>query len=322
VAEAAMDGGHTDLALGLLDRIVAESELLPFNNAEALAQSRIAHELVKIGARDEAYKVAIVALESAKIMEAESVSEHIGANDVKAVVLAQVALTLARLGKAQEAMAAALEAWREASPEGPSVRSSIPYETWKILARMYGRRTQVMNLVSRITACLKKPEIALKLASEASDEKTLLAALRGIARESQMPADADPTAMLNLLLSYSARAGIPSAQAKDLLKKVLPITDADSHGGDEYEEILRGNSVAPDDGDLRERMLQAVSAPERALERWRQACVIAKDDERKTVLLLLHRMAPFVARLDEGKSLVRLYLSLQDVSGWWRSQGT
>ncbi|CCD95764.1 hypothetical protein BRAO375_4680021 [Bradyrhizobium sp. ORS 375] len=356
LAEEALTGGHREQALGLIDAALEEANALGPVNAQALALSHIAYELSMRGAAEQAQRVAMTALGAAKAMQAESFSEHIGANGIRAVVLAQIALTLARTGLVGDATEVALESWAEASPQAPRVRSSLSFETWAALVSLYGRQDEVMRLISRVLAGTVTPEMAFVLARQSSDS-------RGVIREAMMAMGAEwlsngamtRLAVVEKLRSCARAAELDEDQYADILAEWA---DGDLDPGPStpaYEQILRGIDVIDLDETLGAAVVQALEAhrpindvhamlepaahgPERivnlsrlamilhqrgrdaeAVQIWKEACALAKEEDRTTMFRLLDNMVPALAAHDGGLVLFRLYLAEQDASAWWRS---
>ncbi|WP_327207986.1 hypothetical protein [Rhizobium johnstonii] len=348
IAEAAFDGGHNTLALDLVDKVVAEADTLPFHNAEAISLSRIAHDLALLGAVQEAEAVTTEALRGTQSMVAETLSEDIGANGQKAVATAQVALTLSRIGRTDNAVEIALAAWSEANPREPRVRSSLSVESWMNLVKLYGRHGQVMNLVARVLTRSLMPARAMQLAQEVDDESVFYIACQAIAQELSVYSDMSKDQISELLESCADDLGQFAKISLAALASQAPVALND------YEEILRGIDVMEEDPDFRERATQALTTAKAlaefkdalratisggelvkrlgdlalilkqsgrlsdSLDAWRDACLAANREDRATVLILLQRMTPVVAELDEGKTLFQLFRTAQDVAGWWR----
>ncbi|SIT58606.1 conserved hypothetical protein [Mesorhizobium prunaredense] len=348
IAQAAFDGGHSVLAHDLVDKVLAEAERLSFHNAEAISLSRIAHHLALLGAVQEAETVAIEALHGTRSMVAETLSEDIGANGQKAVATAQVALTLARIGRTEKAVEVALAAWMEANPRGPRVRSSLSVESWSILVKLYGRHGEVMNLVARVLTRSQMPARAMQLAQEVDDERVFHIACQAIAGELSLYSNMSEDQTVELLESCAETLGESAKTSLAALASQGPVVLND------YEEILRGVDVMEEDPGFRERAMQALTTARAlaefkdelrattfggelvkrlgdlalilqesgrlsdSLDAWKDACLAANREDRATVLNLLQRMTPGVAELDKGKTLFQLFRTAHDVAGWWR----
>ncbi|TBA31370.1 hypothetical protein ELH62_32640 (plasmid) [Rhizobium ruizarguesonis] len=348
IAEAAFDGGHNALARDLVDKMVAEADTLPFHNAEAIALSRIAHDLALLGAVPEAEVVTTEALRGIQSMVAETLSEDIGANGQKAMATAQVALTLSRIGRTDNAVEIALAAWSEANPREPRFRSSLSIESWMNLVKLYGRHGQVMNLVARVLTRSLMPARAMQLAQEVDDESVFHIACQAIIQELSIYSDMSKDQISELLESCADDLGQSAKISLAALANQAPIVLND------YEEILRGIDVMEEDPGFRDRATRALTTAKMlaefkdalcatrsggelvkrlgdlalilqqsgrlsdSLDAWRDACLAANREDRATVLILLQRMAPVVAELDNGKTLFQLFRTAQDVAGWWR----
>ncbi len=144
IAEGLLRSGRPREAEELVDRVLQEAEALQTANSSAGAFQALADELLAVGMPEGAQQVARGALEAAKGMVPTSVSADTFANGEKALALARVATTLARLGRFEEAMAVARLALEESNPQEPRIRSSIKGEAWRNGVALWGARESVL----------------------------------------------------------------------------------------------------------------------------------------------------------------------------------
>jgi tetratricopeptide (TPR) repeat protein len=353
IAEAALSAGHREKAIGLLEQVLREVDCLAFDNAEAVVHSRIAHELILRGAVGEAEQVVSVALPAARAMVPTSVSEDIGANGRKALTMAQVALTLSRLGRIEEAVALALDAWEESNPKSPRVRSSISPEAWRALVDMYGRQENVIKLVARVLTRAGQAELVPALARDARHGKVLLKACEGIANELLAAATVPRSQVSALVRSWVEAAGVPAdrvgavnqhletffeesskrRQADEELFQIYELAELDDRqdpppGGSVASDVLIDPGANLHTGKSDRELGIALARKARSLHRsgrlpeslatWEEAWVVTKNVERKLLLEMLSAAVPALADLDGGKALFQIHAAMQEVSGWWR----
>lgn len=356
LAEEALVSGYREQALGHLDAALEEANGLRPVNAQAQALSHVAHELLMLGAVEQAHRVAMAALDAARAMQAQSISEHIGAYGARAVVLAQIGLTLSRTGHVEDAVEIALEAWAEANPKAPRLRSSLSLESWGHLVSMYGRQDQVVRLISRVFAETAKPEMAFVLAQGSSNpHKMMREAMTAMGAHWLSDGDLTRPAVEKKLRSCAHSAELDEEQFAEILTDWAESCLDPESSSPAYEPILRGVDVVDLDEALGAAVIQALKAqksidevraildlvasgPERivtlsrlgtklhqfhrnadAVQVWKEACALAKEEDRTTMFGLLDSIVPALSAHDGGSTLFPLFLAEQNVSAWWRS---
>jgi tetratricopeptide (TPR) repeat protein len=148
VAEGLFESGRTREAEELVDRVLHSAEALQTSNVSAGPFQAIADELLAVGMLEHAQQVVDNALDAAKKMTPTSVG-YVLANGEKALALARVATTLARLARFDDAIAIAHLALEEADPQEPLTRTSIKGEAFKSSVAIWGNAEGVLLETAR-----------------------------------------------------------------------------------------------------------------------------------------------------------------------------